>query len=88
MDVQPDRMTLHGFPTMARAILDEVLGCLPAYIKHHPLHVVRDPLGRAYNRTDHLPERRKMIQEWASYLDLDRLKANVGSSEQPCYTFH
>jgi hypothetical protein len=33
---------------------------------------VRDPNGRAYNRTAHLPERRKMMQQWADYLD--RLK--------------
>jgi hypothetical protein len=30
---------------------------------------VRDPNGRAYNRTAHLPERRKMMQQWADYLD-------------------
>jgi len=30
---------------------------------------VRDPLGRAYNRTGHLAERRKMMQAWADYLD-------------------
>jgi hypothetical protein len=28
-------------------------------------HAVRDPNGRAYNRTAHLPERRKMMQVWA-----------------------
>ncbi len=32
-------------------------------------HAVRDPNGRAYNRTAHLPERRKMMQQWADYLD-------------------
>jgi hypothetical protein len=37
---------------------------------------VRDPNGRAYNRTDHLPERRKMMQQWAGYLD--NLKAGTG----------
>jgi hypothetical protein len=30
---------------------------------------VRDPLGRAYNRTTHLAERRDMMQRWADYLD-------------------
>lgn len=30
---------------------------------------VRDPIGHAYNRTTHLPERRKMMQNWANYLD-------------------
>lgn len=32
-------------------------------------HAVRDPLGRAYNRTAHLPERRKMMQAWTDYLE-------------------
>jgi len=32
-------------------------------------HAVRDPNGRAYNRTAHLAERRKMMQTWADYLD-------------------
>lgn len=32
-------------------------------------HAVRDPNGRAYNRTAHLPERREMMQTWADYLD-------------------
>jgi hypothetical protein len=30
---------------------------------------VKDPNGRAYNRTAHLPERKKMMQQWADYLD-------------------
>jgi hypothetical protein len=32
-------------------------------------HRVLDPLGRSYNRTQHLNERRKMMQAWADYLD-------------------
>jgi hypothetical protein len=36
---------------------------------------VKDPLGRAYNRTAHLPQRREMMQRWADYLD--RLKAGA-----------
>jgi hypothetical protein len=28
-----------------------------------------NPNGRAYNRAAHLPERRKMMQQWADYLD-------------------
>lgn len=36
---------------------------------HQLAHAVRDPHGRAYNRTAHLPERQKMMQRWADYLD-------------------
>lgn len=68
-----DKMTGHGFRAMARTILDEVLGFRPDYIEHQLAHAVRDPLGRAYNRTAHLPERRKMMQAWADYLDRLRL---------------
>lgn len=59
----------HGFRAMARTVLDEVLGFRPDYIEHQLAHAVRDPLGRAYNRATHLPERRKMMQAWSDYLD-------------------
>lgn len=63
------KMNPHGFRAMARTILDEVLGIRPDYIEHQLAHAVRDPNGRAYNRTAHLPERKKMMQQWADYLD-------------------
>ncbi len=66
-------MTGHGFRAMTRTVLDEVLGFRPDYIEHQLAHAVRDPLGRAYNRTSHLPERRRMMQEWADYLDRLRI---------------
>lgn len=72
-----DTMTGHGFRAMARTMLDEVLGFRPDYIEHQLAHSVKDPLGRAYNRTQHLPERRKMMQAWADYLDGLRTNANV-----------
>jgi integrase len=62
-------MTGHGFRAMARTILDEVLHVRPDFIEHQLAHAVRDPNGRAYNRTAHLEERRKMMQKWADYLD-------------------
>ncbi|MNV34892.1 putative prophage CPS-53 integrase [compost metagenome] len=64
-----DTMVGHGFRAMARTVLDEVLGFRPDYIEHQLAHAVKDPLGRAYNRATHLPERRKMMQAWADYLD-------------------
>lgn len=63
-----DVMTAHGFRAMARTILDEILGFRPDFIEHQLAHAVKDPNGRAYNRTAHLPERHKMMQEWADYL--------------------
>lgn len=64
-----DDMTPHGFRAMARTLLDEVLNMPPEWIEHQLAHAVKDPLGRAYNRTKHLPQRKEMMQKWADYLD-------------------
>ena len=73
--IPADEMVGHGFRAMARTILDEVLGFRPDFIEHQLAHSVRDPNGRAYNRTAHLAERKKMMQTWADYLD--KLKAGA-----------
>lgn len=75
MGFAKDEMSGHGFRAMARTILDEVLGVRPDFIEHQLAHAVRDPNGRAYNRTAHLAERRKMMQMWSDYLD--KLKAGA-----------
>jgi integrase len=75
LGIPKDEMSGHGFRAMARTILDEVLGFRVDLIEHQLAHAVRDPNGRAYNRTAHLPERRKMMQAWADYLD--KLKAGA-----------
>jgi len=69
MGYAKDEMSGHGFRAMARTILDEVLQVRPDFIEHQLAHAVRDPNGRAYNRTSHLAERKKMMQTWADYLD-------------------
>jgi integrase len=69
MGFDKSEITGHGFRAMARTILDEVLEVRPDFIEHQLSHAVRDPNGRAYNRTAHLAERRQMMQTWADYLD-------------------
>lgn len=69
MGIAKEEMSGHGFRAMARTILDEVLNVRPDLIEHQLAHMVKDPNGRAYNRTAHLPERRKMMQQWSDYLD-------------------
>jgi integrase len=69
MGIDKEEMSGHGFRATARTILDEVLGFRPDLIEHQLAHAVRDPNGRAYNRTAHLPERKIMMQRWADYLD-------------------
>lgn len=66
-DTQTD-ITGHGFRATARTLLDEVLGINPAVIEAQLAHAVKDTLGRAYNRTQHLVQRREMMQVWANYM--------------------
>jgi len=77
MGYATDEMSGHGFRAMARTVLDEVLHFRPDYIEHQLAHAVKDPNGRAYNRTAHLPERRKMMAGWADYLDTLKVGGSV-----------
>lgn len=77
MGYTSDEMTGHGFRAMARNILDEVFQVRPDYIEHQLAHAVKNPNGRAYNRTAHLVERRKMMQLWADCLVGLRVGAKV-----------
>ena len=81
MGIPKEVMSGHGFRAMARTLLDEVLGFRPDFIEHQLAHAVRDPNGRAYNRTSHLEERKKMMQVWADYLD----KLNTGADIIPIH---
>ena len=70
------KLTAHGFRATARTLLDEVLRERIDLIEHQLAHAVRDPLGRAYNRTAHLEERIAMMQRWADYLDDLKIKVS------------
>lgn len=69
LDIPKEEMSGHGFRATARTMLDEVLKFPPYLIEHQLGHTVKDPLGRSYNRTQHLEERKAMMQRWADYLD-------------------
>jgi integrase len=69
MGVRRDEMTVHGFRAAARTLLEEVLGERYELIEHQLAHTLRDPNGRAYNRTAHLAERTRMMAKWADWLD-------------------
>ena len=64
-----DIATAHGFRATARTLLEEALGERYDLIEHQLAHTVRDPNGRAYNRTTHLSERKRMMERWGQYLD-------------------
>ena len=72
-----DDMTAHGFRAMARTMLAERLGVAPEVIEAQLAHAVADSLGRAYNRTQFLDQRREMMSSWADYLDRLRDGAQV-----------
>jgi integrase len=62
------RMTGHGFRTTASTVLNE-MGFSPDAIERQLAHAPRDKIRAAYNRAQYLPERRRMMQAWADYLD-------------------
>jgi len=77
MGFPSDEMTGHGFRAMARTLLAERLNVDEAVIEAQLAHAVKDSLGRAYNRTEFLEQRRKMLQTWADYLDKLRTGAEI-----------
>lgn len=70
-----DRATLtaHGFRGMASTMLHE-FGWPSDVIERQLSHAERNTVKAAYNHAEHLPERRKMMNAWADYLD--KLRAN------------
>jgi integrase len=64
-----DDMSAHGFRAMARTMAAERLGVAPEVIEAQLAHAVPDALGRAYNRTQYLDQRRDLMTKWADYLD-------------------
>lgn len=67
----------HGFRATARTLLAERLGIDPQVIEAQLAHAVGDALGRAYNRTSYMDQRRQMMVTWATYLDTLRTGAKV-----------
>ena len=72
-----EEMTAHGFRAMARTMAAERLGIVPEVIEAQLAHTVPDALGRAYNRTQYLDQRRELMVKWADYLDALRVGAKV-----------
>lgn len=62
------QQTAHGFRATARTILDEELGYRTDWIEMQLSHITKDPNGIAYNRSKYLPQRREMMQGWATYI--------------------
>lgn len=69
MGYDKETVTAQGFRATARTILDQNLSQRVDLIEHQLGHLVKDPLGRAYNRTTFLPQRHRMMQIWSDFLD-------------------
>ncbi len=63
-----NRMTGHGFRTLASTILNEK-GYMPDHIERQLAHADNDPIRAAYNRAEYRLERKKMMQDYADWLD-------------------
>ncbi|MDR1134411.1 MAG: tyrosine-type recombinase/integrase [Synergistaceae bacterium] len=68
MSYTKDQMTAHGFRSMASTLLNEN-GFNVDWIERQLAHVEGNSVRAAYNYAEYLPERRKMMQWWADYLD-------------------
>jgi integrase len=78
MGYSGQEMTWHGFRTIASTLLNEQ-GWHPDLIELQLAHRERNSVRDAYNRAQRLPERRKMMQAWADYLDTLRAGGRVAS---------
>lgn len=75
MGYPKEEMCAHGFRAMASTLLNEQ-GYSAEVIEKQLAHNPREKIRGIYNRAEYLPERRKMMQEWADYLSGLRDTAN------------
>ena len=68
MGYEKHEMSVHGFRSIASTLLNE-LGYNSDWIERQLAHGERNEVRAAYNYAEYLPERRRMMQEWADYLD-------------------
>ncbi len=76
MGYSKDEMSGHGFRSTASTLLHEK-GWNHQAIERQLAHAERNAVSAAYNFAEHLPERRKMMQAWADYLEALKLNINV-----------
>jgi integrase len=78
MGYSNEEMTAHGFRATARTLMIERMPGISADVIEAQLaHGKSGPLGMAYDRAEFMEQRRKMMIEWAAYLDKLRMGADV-----------
>lgn len=63
------KMTGHGFRALAMSTIKERLGYRHEVVDRQLAHAPKDKVASAYDRAQFLAERRKMMQDWADYID-------------------
>ncbi len=71
-----EEMTVHGLRTTASTLLHE-MGYSSDIIERQLAHQDRNKIRAVYNKAEYMPERRKMMQQWADFLDSLRAGATV-----------
>lgn len=64
-----NKMTGHGFRALAMSTIKERLGYRHEVVDRQLAHAQKDKVAAAYDRAKFLDERKRMMQEWADYLD-------------------
>ena len=78
MGFSQEEMSAHGFRATARTLMIERMPGISADVIEAQLaHGKSGPLGMAYDRAEFLEQRRKMMLQWADYLDKLRIGAKV-----------
>ena len=76
------RATTHGFRSVASTILNESEKWHPDAVERQLAHVESNKVRAAYDRAEHLPERRRMMQWWAEHIDSLKQPADIIDLEQ------
>ena len=63
------RNTIHGFRSVVSTVLNESMKWHPDVIERQLAHQESNKVRKAYNRAEHLDERRKMMEWWSDYID-------------------
>jgi integrase len=79
MGYEKRELCTHGFRSMASTLLNE-LGYNRDWIERQLAHGERNDVRAAYNYAEYLPERRRMMQEWADYLE--KLRKGIHSESE------
>ena len=71
------RNTIHGFRSVASTVLNESMKWHPDVIELQLSHQESNKVRKAYNRAEHLDERRKMMQWWSDHVDSLRVSTDA-----------